>query len=185
MEYKFKHDSNEMHDAFCLTEDVTQNIICRIIFESTKANLLEKDFKDAGEEVPSELMKKTSVLETIIKTVDNKQEEIFAIFSFLIWHEKANYVWQKRVQTYEKLGDNRIMDKLKEGALDSFPGLDLSILEDKIKGFVKEKMAEFKRFDRLTKQIVNSNYDFVLFKAIIDGECDYVIDVVNDTMADV
>jgi hypothetical protein len=77
------------------------------------------------------------------------------------------------------------MDKLKEGASEVFSHISESVLQNKIDEFAKEKMAEFKGYNRIVKQVINSNYDFDLFSAIIDHDFDYVSDVVDKAVQEV
>jgi hypothetical protein len=185
MSYLFNHEDKEMHVAFCIDQETADKIIGRIIFETLKSNCIERDFEEIGEEPPATLMKKTSVLETVLKSITSKQEELFAAFFFLVWHEKTNYVWRKQLEVKEKLSSSVLMDKLKEGASEVFAHISQSVLQNKIDEFAKEKMAEFKGYNRIVKQVINSNYDFDLFSAIIDHDFDYVSDVVDKAVQDV
>lgn len=183
--YQFKHNANRMHEAFMIEEETGYKVVARIIFETLVATCTEKDLKEAGDEVPEELMKKTTALERIINTTADDQEQLYAIFSFMIYHEKTLYVLQKQAETEKRLSDESIISKLRDGALDVFDGINKDLLESKIEDFIREKRSEFKAFDRLKKQVINSNYDFMLFSAIIDGDYEYVIDTLDKTVADV
>lgn len=183
--YQFKHDANRMHEAFMIEEETGHKLVARIIFETLVASCIEKDLKEAGDDIPVELMKKTATLERIINTTPNDQEQLYTIFSFMIYHEKTLYILNKQTETEERLADDSIIGKLRDGALSAFDGLNKDLLESKIQDFIREKKSEFKAFERLKKQVINSNYDFMLFSAIIDGDYEYVIDTVDKTMADV
>lgn len=182
MNITFNHSSNHVHEAFNLTKEVADNTLTRITYEALKCHLIAQDFEDNGENIPELLHKKTKVLEDLIKTTNSDSELIYMSFSFLVWFEKVNQLYGKVTGIREAFTTGEMKDKLFSAAKEALPDHLADSIESRLDGFIDNKISGIRRFERLIREVKNSNYDYQLFLAIIDGDHDYVHDIVADTI---
>jgi hypothetical protein len=186
----FNHKEQAVEKAFGLESvESGKEIIGRIIFETIKAHLSIEELVKLEEKLPANLTTKTGVLEAVLKGVQSESEKAYALYSFTIYHEKVKYIRTE----YEKITDKGRMDHFKDKVFNDPNVKDLiqnlgldgdidDILRDKLELFEAVKLKEFKGYLRLQRQVENSGYDFALFKAIIDSDFEYIVDIIDDTV---
>lgn len=186
MEITFNHEGVKIHDSFNLTEQQGNKLDSIIIFESIVADrIVEVEYRGIREDAPREVRTKTGVLARCLNYAASDQEKMYLAYAFINKHTAALTLLAGYEALIKTMSDDRLRDKMIEGAKEHF-GEQFSIekLEEKLQDMFTKQTRPFKPMKKLIRQIDNSNYDYSLFKAMLDdedGDKDaYIPEVVED-----
>jgi hypothetical protein len=183
---QFTHDSGEIYESFNLTKEQANKLESVIVFESIVArSILHRDYKDDERSAPRVLRTKTGVLSRSLQHASTEMERLFVTFMFTPRADAANSILTALEAFDQASNDSTLKNKLIEAAKDHFGD---SMSQEKIEKHLEDMMTKqsrpLKPFKKLVRQVVNSNYDFQLFKATIDDEesSGYVMETVEDAL---
>lgn len=189
MEITFNHEGVKIHDSFNLTEEQGNKLDSVIMFETIVADrIIEVHYEGDRNAAPREVRTKTGVLSRCFKYAATDQEKFYLAYAFVNKHNMTLAV----LAGYEALSTttegSRLREKLIEGAREHF-GDKFSIqeLEQKLEDMLGSKARPFKPMKKLIRQIDNSNYDYSLFKAMLDEDegDNYIPELIEDIMENV
>lgn len=182
----FNHEGIGIHESFNLTEQQGNKLDSIIIFESIVADrIVEVEYQGIREDAPREVRTKTGVLARCLNYAANDQEKMYLAYAFINKHTAALTLLAGYEALIKTMSDDRLREKMIEGAKEHF-GEQFSIekLEEKLSEMFTKQTRPFKPMKKLIRQIDNSNYDYSLFKAMLDdedGDKDaYIPEVVED-----
>jgi hypothetical protein len=183
---QFNHDSIEMYESFSLTKEQANRLESVIVFESIVANsIINRDYKDDENSAPRVLRTKTGVLSRSLKYASTDMEKLFLTFVFATRAQNANTILSA-LEAFDNASTNyELKAKLVEHAEKHFGDkMSKSIIEKHLEEMMAKQARPLKPFKKLIRQVENSNYDFSLFKAMIDEEesSSYIMEIMEDTM---
>lgn len=168
----FNHEGIGIHESFNLTEQQGNKLDSIIMFETIVADrIIEVEYEGIREDAPREVRTKTGVLARCLRYASNDQEKMYLAYAFVNKHNMS----LKLVAGYEALvktmADGELREKMIEGAKEHFGNqFSLEKLYEKLEEMVSKQARPFKPMKKLIRQIDNSNYDYALFKAMLDDE---------------
>jgi len=182
----FNHDSIEMYESFSLTKEQADKLESVIVFESIVANcILNRDYKDDESSAPRILRTKTGVLSRSLNYAATEMERLFLTFVFATKAQNANTILSA-LDAFDNASTNyELKAKLIEHAEKHFGNkMSKSMIERYLEEMMTKQARPLKQFKKLVRQVENSNYDFSLFKAMIDEEesSSYIMEIMEDTM---
>jgi hypothetical protein len=186
----FNHEGVHIHDSFNLTKNQGNKLDSVIMFETIVADrILEVQYEGIREDAPREIKTKTGVLARCFKYATSDQEKIYLAYAFASKHHAtlsalAGYEALQRVSDK----DGELHSQFLEAARDHFGDkFSQEKLEEKLEEMVGAKARPFKPMRKLIRQIDNSNYDYSLFKAMLDEEDGdaYIPELIDDIIANV
>lgn len=185
LEIKLNHDAVKMYDSFMLSENQGKRIDSIIAFESIVAdNIVEKDYDGESSRAPRVLRTKTGVMSRCMKHVQNEQEMAYLMFVFMGKHELAHKLLAMYTGLSKAMSQNT--DEIVQKAKDHFKDeLAVDEIKERIEVMLEQTARPLRPLKKLIRQIENSNYDFALFKAMIDeedGPDSYIADVIEDSI---
>jgi len=184
---KFNHDGEKIHESFCLTSEQGSKLDSIILFESIVADrILELDYHGIRKDAPREICTKTGVLARCFKYTTNEQERMYTAYAFINKHNSALALLSGYEALIKTTSDPKLRNKLLEGAREHF-GDEFSqeVMEEKFEEMINKQIRPLKPMRKLIRQIDNSNYDYSLFKAMLDDDDQenpdsYISEVVDD-----
>lgn len=182
----FNHDGVQIHESFNLSEQVGNKLDSIIMFESIVADrIVEVEYQGIRNDAPREVRTKTGVLARCLNYVTNEQERMYVAYAFVNKHNAALTLLAGYEALVKTVGDDRLRDKMIEGAKEHFGDkFNIEQLEEKLQDMLSKQTRPFKPMKKLIRQIDNSNYDYSLFKAMLDdedGDKDaYITELVDD-----
>lgn len=183
---QFNHDSIEMYESFNLTKEQADRLESVIVFESIVANsILNRDYKDDETLAPRVLRTKTGVLSRSLKHAATEMERLFLTFIFATKAQNANTILSALDAFHNASTNYELKAKLIKHAEKHFGDkMSKSMIERHLEEMMTKQARPLKQFKKLVRQVENSNYDFSLFKAMIDEEesSSYVMEIMEDTM---
>jgi hypothetical protein len=186
----FNHEGVHIHDSFNLTKEQGNKIDSVIMFETIVADrMLEVQYEGIRENAPREIKTKTGVLARCMNYTSTDQEKIYLAYAFASKHHAALSV----LAGYEALRrvtdkDGELRSQFIEAARDHFGDkFSEEKLEEKLEEMVGSKTRPFKPVKKLIRQVDASNYDYSLFKAMLDEEDGdaYIPELIDDIVANV
>ena len=189
MEITFNHDGVQIHESFNLTKEQGNRMDSVIMFETIVADrIIEVHYEGDRNAVPREVRTKTGVLSRCMKYAVTDQEKFYLAYAFVNKHNMTMAV----LAGYEALSatthGSKLRDKLIEGAKEHFGDkFSMEELEQKLEDMLDSKARPFKPMKRLIRQVDNSNYDYSLFKAMLDEDegDNYIPELIEDIMENV
>jgi hypothetical protein len=183
----FNHDGVQIHESFNLSEKIGNKLDSIIIFETIVADrILEVEYEGVREDAPREIKTKTGVLARCMKYATNDQEIVYLAYAFVNKHN-ATLSALAGYEAFTKIGDpnGALHQEMIRAAKDHFGDkFSPDQLQEKLEDMIGSKTRPFKPMKKLIRQIDNSNYDYSLFKAMLDeedGDVDaYIPEVVED-----
>jgi hypothetical protein len=182
----FNHEGSGIHESFNLSEQVGNKLDSIIIFESIVADrIVEVEYQGIREDAPREVKTKTGVLSRCLNYASNEQERMYIAYAFVNKHTAALTLLAGYEALNKTMSDGNVRERMIEGAKEHF-GEQFSIekLEEKLSEMFAKQVRPFKPMKKLIRQIDNSNYDYSLFKAMLDDEDgdkdSYIPEVVED-----
>lgn len=183
---QFNHDGIEMYESFNLTQEQAHRLETAIIFESIVArSIVQRDYKGEERTAPRVLRTKTGVLSRSLKYASTEMERLFMTFLFATRAEMTNTLVAAVEAFDEASQDYKLRSKLIEAAQNHFgDSMTRDAIEKHLENMMEKQARPLKPFRKLIRQVENSNYDFMLFKAMIDEEesSRYVLEIVEDSM---
>jgi hypothetical protein len=191
MNITFNHEGVKIHDSFNLTEEQGNRLNSIIMFETIVADrILEVHYEGIREDAPREIKTKTGVLSRCMKYTTSDQEMIYVAYAFSSKHHATLGV----LAGYEAF--LRVADKnsplhraMIEGARKEFGDkFSDDQLQEKLEDMLSAKTRPFKPMRKLIRQIDSSNYDYTLFKAMLDDDDNgdsYIIEIIEDIIDNV
>lgn len=183
---QFNHGSSEIYESFGLTKEEAHRLESVIVFESIVArSILHRDYKDDEKSAPRVLRTKTGVLSRSLQHANTEMERLFMTFLFSLRSEAANTILAALEAFDQASQDRTLKAKLVEAAKDHFgDAMSKEKIEQHLDNMMSKQSRPLKPFKKLVRQVENSNYDFMLFKALIDEEesSEYVMEVMEDTL---
>jgi hypothetical protein len=180
----FNHEGVEIHESFNLSKQVGNKLDSIIIFETIVADrILEVQYDGVREDAPREVRTKTGVLARCLNYVSNEQERMYLAYAFVSKHTAALSLLAGYEALNRTMKDSGLRDKMIEGAKEHFGDkFTLEKIEEKLEEMISKQGRPFKPMKKLIRQIDNSNYDYSLFKAMLDEEDgdSYIPEVVED-----
>jgi hypothetical protein len=191
MKITFNHEGVKIHDSFNLTKEQGEKLDSIIMFETIVADrILEVHYEGIREDAPREIKTKTGVLSRCMKYASNDQEAFYLAYAFVNKHNATLTV----LAGYEAL--SRVGDKdsplhiaMIEGARREFGDkFSDEQLQEKLEDMLGSKTRPFKPMRKLIRQIDSSNYDYTLFKAMLDDDDNadaYIPEIIEDIIENV
>ena len=191
MKITFNHEGVKIHDSFNLTKEQGNRLDSVIMFETIVADrILEVHYEGIREDAPREIKTKTGVLSRCMKYASNDQEAFYLAYAFVNKHNATLTV----LAGYEAL--SRVGDKdsplhiaMIEGARREFGDkFSDEQLQEKLEDMLGSKTRPFKPMRKLIRQIDASNYDYSLFKAMLDDDDNadaYIPEIIEDIIENV
>ena len=191
MEITFNHDAVKIYDSFKLTKEQADKLDSVIMFETIVADrILEVHYEGDKENAPREIQTKTGVLSRCLKYTNNDQEKMYLAFAFINKHNATTAV----LTGYEAMSrvtdkDNALHSSMIEAAREHFGDkFSEKELQEKMEDMLSSKTRPFKPMRKLVRQIDNSNYDYTLFKSMLDDEENgdsYIPEVIEDIVENI
>jgi hypothetical protein len=191
MEITFNHDGVKIYDSFKLTKEQGDKLDSVIMFETIVADrILEVHYEGDRENAPREILTKTGVLSRCLKYTNNDQEKIYLAYAFINKHNAtiavlAGYDAMSRVTDKDSVLQSSMIEAAREHFGDKFSEKEL---QEKMEEMLSSKTRPFKPMKKLVRQIDNSNYDYTLFKSMLDDEENgdsYIPEVIEDIVENV
>ena len=191
MKITFNHEGVKIHDSFNLTKEQGNRLDSVIMFETIVADrILDVHYEGIREDAPREIKTKTGVLSRCMKYASNDQEAFYLAYAFVNKHNATLTV----LAGYEAL--SRVGDKdsplhiaMIEGARREFGDkFSDEQLQEKLEDMLGSKTRPFKPMRKLIRQIDASNYDYSLFKAMLDDDDNadaYIPEIIEDIIENV
>jgi hypothetical protein len=183
---QFTHSSGEIHESFNLTKEQAHRLESVIVFESIVArSIISRDYSGDEKSAPRVLRTKTGVLSRSLQHANTEMERLFITLMFTPRADAANTILAALEAFEQASNDYALRSKLIEAAKDHFGD---AMSEEKIERHLEDMMNKqarpLKPFKKLVRQVENANYDFQLFKAVIDDEesSAYVMETVEDAL---
>jgi len=183
---EFTHNSGEIHESFNLTKEQAHKLESVIVFESIVArSIISRDYSGDEKSAPRVLRTKTGVLSRSLQHANTEMERLFITLMFTPRADAANTILAALEAFEQASNDYALRSKLIEAAKDHFGD---AMSEEKIERHLEDMMNKqarpLKPFKKLVRQVENANYDFQLFKAVIDDEesSAYVMETVEDAL---
>jgi hypothetical protein len=189
MEITFNHEGVQIHESFNLTKEQGNKIDSVIMFETIVADrIIEVHYEGERKAAPREVRTKTGVLSRCLQYATTDQEKFYLAYAFVNKHNMTMAV----LAGYEALSatteGSKLRDKLIEGAKEHFGDkFSQEDLEEKLERMLDSKARPFKPMKKLIRQVDNSNYDYSLFKAMLDEDegDNYIPELLEDIMENV
>ena len=191
MKITFNHEGVKIHDSFNLTEEQGEKLDSVIMFETIVADrILEVHYEGDRENAPREIQTKTGVLSRCLKYTNNDQEKMYLAYAFINKHNAtravlAGYEAMSRVTDKDSALHSSMIETAREHFGDKFSEKEL---QEKMEEMLSSKTRPFKPMKKLVRQIDNSNYDYTLFKSMLDDEENgdsYIPEVIEDIVENV
>lgn len=190
MNITFNHDGVKIHDSFNLTEQQGNRLDSVIMFETIVADrILDVHYEGVREDAPREIKTKTGVLSRCLKYATNDQETMYLAYAFVNKHN-ATLSALAGYEALSRVGDKNspLHTALIEGAKEHFGDkFSDEQLQEKLEDMIGSKTRPFKPMRKLIRQIDASNYDYSLFKAMLDEEDGdaYIPELIEDIIENV
>lgn len=190
MNITFNHDGVKIHDSFNLTEQQGNRLDSVIMFETIVADrILDVHYEGVREDAPREIKTKTGVLSRCLKYATNDQETMYLAYAFVNKHN-ATLSALAGYEALSRVGDKNspLHTALIEGAKEHFGDkFSDEQLQEKLEDMLGSKTRPFKPMRKLIRQIDASNYDYSLFKAMLDEEDGdaYIPELIEDIIENV
>ncbi len=190
MEITFNHEGVKIHDSFNLTEQQGNRLDSVIMFETIVADrILDVHYEGIREDAPREIKTKTGVLSRCLKYATNDQETMYLAYAFVNKHN-ATLSALAGYEALSRVGDKNspLHTALIEGAKEHFGDkFSDEQLQEKLEDMLGSKTRPFKPMRKLIRQIDASNYDYSLFKAMLDEEDGdaYIPELIEDIIENV
>lgn len=190
MEITFNHEGVKIHDSFNLTEQQGNRLDSVIMFETIVADrILDVHYEGVREDAPREIKTKTGVLSRCLKYATNDQETMYLAYAFVNKHNAtlsalAGYEAFSRISDKDSALHTALIEGAKEHFGDKFSDEQL---QEKLEDMIGSKTRPFKPMRKLIRQIDASNYDYSLFKAMLDEEDGdaYIPELIEDIIENV
>ncbi len=190
MEITFNHEGVKIHDSFNLTEQQGNRLDSVIMFETIVADrILDVHYEGVREDAPREIKTKTGVLSRCMKYATNDQEAFYLAYAFVNKHNAtlsalAGYEAFSRISDKDSALHTALIEGAKEHFGDKFSDEQL---QEKLEDMIGSKTRPFKPMRKLIRQIDASNYDYSLFKAMLDEEDGdaYIPELIEDIIENV
>jgi hypothetical protein len=183
---EFTHNSGEIHESFNLTKEQADKLQSVIVFESIVArSIIHRDYSGDEKSAPRVLRTKTGVLSRSLQHASTEMERLFVTFMFTPRADAANTILAALEAFEQASNDYALRSKLIEAAKDHFgDSMSEQKIEQHLEDMMNKQARPLKPFKKLVRQVENANYDFQLFKAVIDDEesSAYVMETVEDTL---
>ena len=188
MEIKFNHEGIDLYKSFSLTKEQGDKLDSIIFFESIVADsIIEKDYNGKSEQAPRVLKTKTGVLSRCMEHVKDDQEAAYLLFVFMGKHEMIHRMLAMYSVLNEKMvGDSEEKSEVIRRAYEHFKDrMSMEEVKEKFSEMMAQATRPFKPLKKLLRQVENSNYNFSLFKAMIDDDDNpdgYISEVIADSV---
>jgi len=183
---EFTHSSGEIHESFNLTKEQAHKMESVIVFESIVArSIIKRDYSGDEDSAPRVLRTKTGVLARSLQHASTEMERLFLTFLFSTRIEAANTVLAAIEAFEEASNDYKLKSKLVDAARRHFgDSMTTEQIEQHLETMMAKQSRPMKPFKKLIRQVENSNYDYQLFKAMLDEEESslYIVEIMEDTM---
>jgi hypothetical protein len=191
MDIKFNHEGVRIHDSFNLTKEQGEKLDSIIMFETIVADrILEVHYEGVREDAPREIKTKTGVLSRCMKYASNDQEAFYLAYAFVNKHN-ATLTVLAGYEAFSRIGDkdSPLHIAMIEGARREFGDkFSDDQLQEKLEDMLSAKTRPFKPMRKLIRQIDSSNYDYTLFKAMLDDDENgdaYIPEIIEDIIENV
>jgi hypothetical protein len=190
MNITFNHEGVKIHDSFNLTQEQGNRLDSAIMFETIVADrILEVHYEGIREDAPREIKTKTGVLSRCLKYATNDQETMYLAYAFVNKHS-ATLSALAGYEAFTKIGDTNgpLHQEMIRAAKDHFGDkFSPDQLQEKLEDMIGSKTRPFKPMRKLIRQVDASNYDYSLFKAMLDEEDGdaYIPELIEDIIENV
>ena len=183
---EMNHDCTQLYESFMLSKEQSNRIDSVIWFESIVAdNIIDRDYEGNPRKAPRVLRTKTGILSRCTKYAQDEQELAYMMFIFMGKHEMINKMLGIYSGITRALTDISQLDDVVDRAHDEFKDkMSRDEVKDKLHEMLSKTSRPLKPLKKLIRQVENSNYDFSLFKAMIDEEDNpdaYLVEVIEES----